>query len=218
MRLGDAPIATTRSNLVYVVTGWSPTISDATATKIAGFSTLPIGWDYGAGGPMAYSTINLAWRINTFLRQLGFSDIDAFPGADGEISIGVISGEHYVEIIVEPDETMAIAYDFQGKQESYIPGIRYPQAELTLKALAERIWSTHAYFTQISSTRGAIALRAWPSRTRLVTAAYRSSIVNVSGRMETKFAITQENIMQAKLESRQFTGNSMIPYFQIPVE
>ena len=70
---------------------------------------------------MAHGTINLAWKINAFLRQLRFSDIDAFPGTDGEISIGAVSGEHYIEIIVGPDENIAIAYDFQGKQESYIP-------------------------------------------------------------------------------------------------
>ena len=44
------------------------------------------------------------------------------------------------------------------------------------------------------------------------------SIVNVSGRLEAKFAITPEHIMQAKLANRQFTGNSMIPYFPTLVE
>ena len=89
------------------------------AEKIESFRDLQAGWDYGRGVPISENTIQRALAWNLILKLLRLPATDASPGSDGEVSIAVGCGDHYFEVIVEADDTISVAYDFQRKQVFY---------------------------------------------------------------------------------------------------
>src|SRR5258708_2340605 len=89
--------------------------------KIASFARLAKGWDYGRGGPIPEKTRTLAMWWNQFLRTQGAWDADAFAGSDGEIVLATSLGDHYLEIIIEADDTASVAYDLKHKQQFFRP-------------------------------------------------------------------------------------------------
>jgi hypothetical protein len=113
-----------------------------TEEMIASFSHLPDGWDYGEGGPIPEPVVQRALMWNTLFRLLGFLQTDASPGSDGEISITASYGDHYIEAIIEPDNTISVAYDFQRKQVFYTLRRAPHEAMKIVLALARKIlWS-----------------------------------------------------------------------------
>lgn len=119
--------------------------------KLNSFADLPEGWDYGSGGPIPQSRITVALAWNNFLRSRGFLETDASPGGDGEIAIGGRLGEHYVEIIIEPDNTISVAYDRNRKQIFY--KLRQPpwEAQRLLLKLMDEIWSASTSFIAVNT-------------------------------------------------------------------
>lgn len=216
--LGPSPNADITSNSVIYATGRFASAIDATTQKIAGFAKLAVGWDYGDGGPIARKTINLAVLFVSFLRQLGFSDIDAFPGTGGEISLGVIHGDHYLEIVVEIDQTISIGYDLKRSQEAYFPHVQHEKAQQLVIALAGRIWSTLGYFTRTSLTPALTVLRAWHSETHPTKGVYLSSTTSAFGRPARAYAPTSGGIIQHKPGTPRYSGNLTQQFYQIATE
>jgi hypothetical protein len=120
--------------------------------KISSFAALPQGWDYGKGGPIPQETLDAAFEWSRYLRARGFWDTDAFPGSDGEIAVAAELGDHYLEIIVEPDGNVSIAYDRKGKQQLYLPNMSTAEARWAVSQMVGLIWSASGYYTQPSST------------------------------------------------------------------
>jgi hypothetical protein len=80
--------------------------------------------------PKALAVLSaLEWR--EILSNAGFSDIDAFPGHNGEILVSGISGEYCFEVIVEDDITYSIA--FEKKDELVFSSEKIPFAEARAK-------------------------------------------------------------------------------------
>ena len=143
----------------YVTTVAVPT--DRTEQKINSFARLQPRWDYGHGGPIARATLDIALVWNQFLQQLGLLDTDAFPGGEGEVVIAAGYGDHYFEIIVEPDHSISIAYDFKNRQALYEANLHAAEAATKLMQLTGQggKWNWLDYFTQISTTRSATNLQ-----------------------------------------------------------
>jgi hypothetical protein len=137
-----------------------------TEDKITSFATLAEGWDYGRGGAIAKPTIETAVQWNSFLRLLGFLETDAFPGGDGEVAITAGYGIHHLEIIVEPDLTISIAYDHRGKQKLYLRSLAAPEATWAISRIAGEIWSASDYYTPINMTHEQESSQDLPSGTR----------------------------------------------------
>ncbi len=129
--------------------GYTGNVGSDVEEKLNSFADLP---DYGSGGPIPQSQIATALAWNNFLRARGFLETDASPGTDGEVAIGGRLGEHYVEVIIEPDNTISVAYDRNRKQIFY--KLRQPpwQAQRLLQKLTDEIWSASTSFIATNTT------------------------------------------------------------------
>jgi hypothetical protein len=136
----------------YYLMSYSGNIPSSVEEKLNSFANLPDGWDYGEGGPIPVERIALAHVWNSFLRSRGFFDTDVSPGTDGEIAIGGRLGNHYVEIILEPDSTVSVAYDRNRKQVFYKLHQQPWEAQKVVVKLMDEIWSASTLFTGTSIT------------------------------------------------------------------
>jgi hypothetical protein len=119
------------------------------ASKIESFAALPVGWDYGTGGPIAFPVINSALEWNDFLVQQGPSYTDAFPGSDGEIVLAAGFGDDYIEVIVESDgRTVSVAHDFQRKQMLYRSYESQEEAKQLVRNIVGQRWNASTSFIQ----------------------------------------------------------------------
>jgi len=170
---------------------------DRVATKIRSFADLPIGWHYGSGGPSPQIVVEAALRWCDYLRGVGLSDIDAFPGDSGEILLSAIFGSHSVDIITEVDGTVSVAYernDVELWQKSHV----YPlEAQSIVAGLAREIWNSSAGSIVIDLIPERSALPAWPSGTQQTMGAFRYPNASVSVLSDTpgevKYASTHAN-------------------------
>jgi len=121
------------------------------ADKIRSFEHLPLGWDYGEGGPIPSRTIRKALAWNNRLYQLGFPKTNASAGSGGQIAVAAGRHDHYVEIIVEPDDTISIAYDLRRKQVLYRLHMQDVEADKLIIEIMEEIWSASTSFTQLNT-------------------------------------------------------------------
>jgi hypothetical protein len=174
--------------------------------KIEAFARLPSGWHYGSGGPLSEETIGAAIEWVSFLAQLGFRDLDAFPGQNGELLIAIIKNDYYIEIILEREGTVSVVCDIDNKQEFYYSRRPVAETRQTIEQLAGKIWSTSAGFIQIPSTPSESASRAWHSGTRATIGAYRWLNVSASGKQAQQYVITGG--ISTMFRIRPFFGNS----------
>jgi hypothetical protein len=117
--------------------------------KIDSFAALQKGWDYAAGEPIPTDRTRAAKVWVSFLEFLGFSNLDASPGSDGEISVAGSFGDHYLEIIVEADDkSISIAYDFEGKQKFYKLKMPFIEALASIMDVMGEIWNASTLYTQ----------------------------------------------------------------------
>ncbi len=126
--------------------------AESAVNKINSLALLPDGWDYGSGGPISDSVRISALEWNQFLNWSGFWSTDAFPGGDGEVVLATSFGPHYVEVIVEPDSSVSVAYDRYGKQVLYDLRLRSEKARSVIKSIVEQIWNASILSTQKNST------------------------------------------------------------------
>lgn len=200
------------ANLTVYVVGYRPSLSDRLETKLRAFANLQKGWDYGAGESIPQETIATALSWCNFLRSLRLFDIDAFPGGSGEILLGIQHDEHYIEVIIEPDNTISLAHDFRGKQEAYRPRMRSEDARKILIELAGRICGSFAYFIPIDSTRAVAGSQAWHSVTHQVTAALLLSTPNALMQAGQTSAPTLDNFIPGLPATQRYSGN-LIPIY-----
>jgi hypothetical protein len=159
----------------------------STENKINSFANLPDGWDYGDGGSIPKHTRDTAIAWDRLLQTQGFIETDAFPGADGEIVVAVGIGEHYFEVIIEPDDTISLAYDFRRKQVSYRPNMTSMEAVQAILELTGQICGVSGYYTQINTTKNRENLHVPRFATPRMTDVYRSWEWNVSTAAEDQF-------------------------------
>ena len=121
--------------------------------KIASFATLPSGWDYGVGDPIAAETRNKAIDWSRTLGSLGFSKINAMPGSSGQISVSGSVGDHYIEVVVLQNSRMSVAHDEGRQQISYEIDVSPEAALASIFKARERIWSAFTTYTNSNMTQ-----------------------------------------------------------------
>ena len=186
----------------------SSTFLGDTEEKIKSFAGLPRGWDYGHGGPIPERTLRAARAWNILLQSIGFSGTDAFPGGANEVVVAADSGDHYLEVIVEPDGTISIAYDYQHKQKLYKSHLSEDAAEEIVRALARGLWSASDYFTLISTTQNNVSSPDLLSGTLMVDYPWSAGIA--FNNLETRSVNTFDNTInaiQGSWGSRPYSGN-----------
>jgi hypothetical protein len=92
-----------------------------TAEKIKSFAQLPSGWNYGSGDAAPSEIVEQALSYLYRLISFGFSETNAFPGPDGAIMVTAYEGKHCIEVTVEIDGTITVAYQFEGRDTSFEP-------------------------------------------------------------------------------------------------
>jgi hypothetical protein len=107
----------------------------------------------------------LDWRRS--LSEVGFSDIDAFPGQSGEILVSAIMGDFCFEVTVERDLSLSVAFERGENQIFAEDELSIGKAKEWLSEAVRWIWISSVGFTQFNSMAewGKIALKALPSRT-----------------------------------------------------
>jgi len=194
-----------------------------TDRKIISFLHLRPGWDYGAGGPIPREIVDAALAWNHFLQALGFVDTEAFPGTDNEIVVGAGYGDHYFEVIVEPDLTVSIGYDFKNKQVFYKPKMVLLDAAKFMGALMGRgeRWTSFGYFTPTSTVKSENDLAALLSATLQPMESYPSLASIVSPQQVPAFVTTSADFTEKSPESwpnPPFFGASHPIYFRKHIE
>ena len=137
------------------------------------------GWHYGDGGPSPQAVVHAALVWDKYLRSLGLNDIDAFPGDSGEILLSAIHGDHSIDVILEIDGFISVAYDRKNVQQFYKSHVSENEAQGCVATLARIIWSWSAGYTAIDLTPEKIALPVLLLETPGTTGAYQSQNVPV---------------------------------------
>jgi hypothetical protein len=176
--------------------------------KIRSFANLAVGWDYGRGGPLSEKTIRQGIAWNEYLEGQGFYDAEAFAGPDRELLIGAALGEHYVEVIIEPDDRISIGYDFQGKQVFYRPNLSLFEAQRTIAEVVGRAWNAFAGSILTSFTESNANLLGSHFAILGMTDAFLSSAPTAYNFQALQFATTPEPTISTY---RQLSAN--LPYF-----
>lgn len=131
-------------------------ILPASIIKLEGFQSLPAGWHFGDGGPIASETIDRAKKIVYQLMLLGLTRTDVFAGAGGEVLVSAYQGEaaqlHYVGVIVEPSGELVVRYELGGEEKSAVDVENVNKAKEAIRKVAEAIWSTSGFSIRKIST------------------------------------------------------------------
>jgi len=123
-----------------------------TAQKIATFSSLPLGWHYGAGTAISDDNIAAAQSLLDVLLLNGLTRTDAFPGSDGEILLTAYFGTHYIALTVATPDDIAFNHDHADDEISAREGLNLREAKKSIEDAARGIWSlsdlsTHVHLT-----------------------------------------------------------------------
>lgn len=119
-----------------------------TATKIARFQELPQGWHYGRGVPPSRDVVIDALRLVYKAAWTGFSETDAFVGADGEIQVTVYHGPLYLEFTIDPDEGVRFVREDGEVETARRPNLSLAEALLIL----EDSWTEVCLSSGLSTT------------------------------------------------------------------
>ncbi len=99
-----------QSPVAETVFSRSPIRESPVRAKIAAFGKLEEGWDFGEGGPAPSHVVNMALALCDFGELLGF-EMDAFPGADGDISVDFYIGDELVQVLIDTDLTCELTHE-----------------------------------------------------------------------------------------------------------
>ena len=137
-----------------------PLAASKTLEKIKSFSSLPVGWNYGEGGPIQVSVIQRAIDLYWTIVLQGVVSTDACAGDDGEILLTAYNGEHYLGIVIEQDGKMTFRHEFNDEDMKYIEADNISEIK---KAIGEAVlwWNTYGFFIQRTSSMNVIDLMSY---------------------------------------------------------
>jgi len=152
----------------------SPRLTKTRASqKLETFSTLPPGWHYGRGGPIAEAVIAQAERVARQLVMGGISRTDAFPGVDGDVRVTGYLGDHFIAVDVSAAaDRFDVTHEINGAECCSAPGVDWATAREAIKRVAEEIWGISAFSIQNTGTAHAGVSMRSPSRSH-ATGDYR---------------------------------------------
>lgn len=106
--------------------------------KIRSFSELMTGWHFGEGGPISDEVIAVTLELSKYARGLDFSEIDAFPGANGEILLTIYHGTHVLELTIEPDLSIDAVIEVENIEISEKEGLSVIGAKEEVQRFKEK--------------------------------------------------------------------------------
>jgi hypothetical protein len=190
--------------LVFI-SGWQISSSSDAVDKITEFAQLPEGWDYGQGGPVSQDAVSKALAWEGFFSLRGWRT-NAGPGTDGEIAVSGSLGDSRIEVIVEPDSTLTIAYDFKNRRVLYEPRMSVQEAHKRILEIVERSWNAFVYSIPKNTTRMQRSGLIQHFETHPAMGLYLLSMVNASDLMVTQSVHTYTSTGSA---SQGWLGNQL---------
>ncbi len=176
--------------------------------KIIAFRKLPEGWHYGEGVAPSLSSIEIALRIAQ--RSLGprYEEIDAVPGAEGEIQLLGYLGGLRAEATIETNGKIGLILESDERPIFSMDQISIVEAMSHLE-----YWGSLWPFLSTLYTRGTISVGsdgspALPSRHHRM-AEFQQLIGSALPNIENKtFARIFSTFIRPSPENRLFSGNS----------
>ncbi|WP_157081242.1 hypothetical protein [Novosphingobium naphthalenivorans] len=168
---------------------------------------LPIGWDYGNGGPISRSTYSSARLLITILRGLGSDDFDVVPGNGDAAVIIAYQGNKSAEISCLSDGTYELLHE-EGEQDGIV------EASLSLEnlicSLEGKGWRSPKFYascTRSAMLRGSDDIVVTLSRIPRTGAASQWYVRPASPLVTRTHVITSPNSMKNEfVETHQSSG------------
>ena len=104
-----------------------------TTKKISRFLELPRGWHYGRGVSPSRGVVRDALRLHFGAVMMGFTETDAFVGAEGEVQVTFYRGPLYLEFTLDPDEGVRFVREDGDTETARIPNLSLAEALSILK-------------------------------------------------------------------------------------
>lgn len=146
----------------HLYLGQEPT---RTERKLESFRSLPLGWHYGEGGPINDGLIARAKKMYGTLLRLGLSRTNAFPGADGEVTLTGRHLEHHVEITLHADGSTSLVYERNDAEELELDQRAEAEIRRALSDISRAICGTSDFSIHSTSIGTRIGSRVLRSRT-----------------------------------------------------
>lgn len=85
---------------------------NSTIEYVKTFANLPIGWNYGEGGPVAVELIDKAIEFLNIAAETRIKRMDAFPGSDCQLQITFYIIDRMLEINFENNGEITVLDDY----------------------------------------------------------------------------------------------------------
>lgn len=172
---------------------WSEFVSTA-ARKIRSFQDLSEGWHYGGGRALGSDIVDTAIKIDEHLRLLGFSNTNAFPGAEGEIMIVGYRGVHDLEVTVHRPDSIDVVHLDSNVEKTFKATQNLQSAKIALSIMGKTIWGSFDLSMDNTMTLSGNDFAALASGSHTM-AEYQSSAGTVSSALGDQFASTSGSFM-----------------------
>lgn len=104
--------------------------------KIQGFKKLPAGWHFGEGIAAHPVAVGHAIALAREAAKLGYTNIDAFPGSDGEVMVCAHFGRHRLDLTCETDGTVFFWHGDGREEPAYEEGMSLPSVAIKLSEIS----------------------------------------------------------------------------------
>lgn len=177
--------------------------------QLESFGSLPTGWNFGAGEASSPLAFRQAVAVLNQASGLGFEDLEAFPGTDGEIQINFYKDNDSLEAIFEIDGTISITLDTGEKSVCLGRDISLKKAVKFLQEFAfDKCHSSVFLTSQTTTALNTNDLLAWRSDPPATGLVFRSSRRNVASNTVAASVYTQQRTMPAQRERLSSFGKS----------
>ncbi len=175
------PGVVVRFELPYVwVSTETANRKSATASKIAAFADLPVGWSYGRGRPPSASVRFTAQELLRQATRLGLYKTDAFPGESGEIALTIYAGLDYLEFIVEPNLSITYMRETDDVEIAAAENLSSAEAIKRLEEFAAERWNSLGWSPSSISIEQSDGSTVWHLGIPQTAPASQSSPLSVS--------------------------------------
>ena len=175
-----------------------------TIVKVKNFLRLEQGWHFGEGNPPTIECTKKASRIVERAIMLLFG-VDVFPGIDGEIMVTIYYKNHYLEFIVETDETVTFIHEQDDIEIDSKENLHFSSALKKLNDFGEVIWNMSELSTLSTMIPEKKNLKVSPLGT-LQTEAFRLFQTSASQPWEITLVNTSINTIPKSLRCLQSIG------------
>lgn len=169
-------------------------------SKLFEFASMPHGWNYGQGVPASASQLDRGAHFLSYLKGIGLSETDVFPGTDGEILIRAYHGGHCLGFLFELDNTISLSHEINDESEDCPENVSLAEAQrFASSVFAEILVTSCSTITSASLIPNTLTGgRVGSSRLRFGRAAlmavHQSSAVSASGAPGPRYVTTLPNI------------------------